>query len=319
MRKIIGLFIICMISNFAYSQNIVPNPSFEDTSGAFLKTGVVYIPATHWNSFGNSPDFFYTGNYDFSGVPSNGFGYQIPHSGNNYCGIYSYLDFVKKRPYREFIGVKLNESLVKGTRYYINFKVSLADSANCGSNNIGARFSNKIYTDSNSAPVDNKPHIYSKKIILEKNKWVSISGSFVADSNYTHFIIGNFNDDFTTQRTILKGLDCTAYYYIDDVCVSTDSLLCNNDFDSTSLKNNVVLYPNPTSGKLTLDSKERMDKSTIQIFDIWGREITTEIGLIQSVNHHQNYMDVSMLPAGMYVVKCIDDAGNKYQLKFVKL
>ncbi|MEN9523104.1 MAG: hypothetical protein RL065_1481 [Bacteroidota bacterium] len=319
MKKNIILIIFIVIKNFAYSQNIAPNPSFEDTSGAYTKTGIIYIPATYWNSFGNSPDFFYTGNYDFSGVPNNGFGFQIPHSGNNYCGIYSYLDFVNKRPYREFIGAKLIENLEIGKRYFVNLKVSLADSANCGTNNIGVKFSNQIYSDSNSVRINNKPHIRSQKIILEKNKWVSISGSFVADSTYNYLIIGNFNDDNSTQRTILKGLDCTAYYYIDDVCVSTDSLLCNSDFDSTLLKYNVVLYPNPTLDKFKLDSKEKIDKSSIRIYDVWGREITAGVGLTPSVNKHQIYFDVSMIPAGMYVIKCTDDALINYQLKFIKL
>jgi hypothetical protein len=195
----------------------------------------------------------------------------------------------------------------------------LADSANCGSNNIGAKFSNQTYSDSIVAPINNKAHISCKKIILEKNKWVSVSGVFTADSNYTNLIIGNFHDDFTTERTIMKNLDCLAYYYIDDVCVSQDSLLCNNDFDSTSLKNNVVLYPNPTMDKLTLESKERINKSALVFYDIWGRNITPKIGLIQSINNHQIYIDVSMLPSSVYVIKCYDEANNMYQLKFVKL
>ncbi|MEY4876278.1 MAG: hypothetical protein RL708_1427 [Bacteroidota bacterium] len=317
MKNIFIFIFLVSITNVSMAQNIVPNPSFEDTSNNYLRIGIDYIPASNWSSFGNSPDFFYTGNLDFSGVPGNGFGFQAAHSGNKYCGFYSFLDNALIHPYREFIGVKLNESLKKGTRYFVNFKVSLADSANCGSNNLGAVFSNHEYSDSVVAPINNKAHIINKNIILEKNKWVSISGAFTADSNYQYLIIGNFFNDATTQRTILKDYDCTAYYYIDDVCVSTDSLLCNDDFDSTTI-DDVILFPNPASEKITIESKQRISKDKLLFFDVLGKNATSNVVIQQAYDGHRLFVDVRNLASAMYVLRLIDAENNLHLLKFIK-
>ncbi len=75
------------------AQNLVPNPSFEDT---------IYCPyvgemnaVKEWYSYSASPDFYHTcAEFDF-GVPNNAFGYQQPVlNGTAYCGIYTYNNYL---------------------------------------------------------------------------------------------------------------------------------------------------------------------------------------------------------------------------------
>ena len=71
------------------------------------------------------------------------------------------------------------------------------------------------------------------------------------------------------------------------------------DFPEESL----VLYPNPTNGKLTV-SGSKFQVSSIEIYDVYGK-------LLQSVavNDVAADLDVSGLPAGLYFARIRTDNG----------
>src|SRR5207244_738006 len=105
-----------------------------------------------------------------------------------------------------------------------------------------------------------------------------IQGSFVADSNFTYISIGNhFTDSLTdTVRTQPLSNSCSfnAYYYIDDVCVSSDSLTCYSTVGINALKNNdeLVLFPNPFIDKINITVK-RNEPVELNLFDVTARKI----------------------------------------------
>lgn len=73
---------------------------------------------------------------------------------------------------------------------------------------------------------------------------------------------------------------------------------------------NVFLFPNPTSGEITLTASESLIGSSITIYDISGRQV-------QSETLKTNTLNVSRLNTGMYFLN-ISVNGKEAQLKFIK-
>jgi len=212
--------------------NLVPNPSFEDYIQCPVmesQFGVVSI----WTRFRNSAEYFnacdVSGNV---GVPSNMAGYQQAASGQAYAGINTFSNSGVNPSFRDYIGVQLISPLVIGTKYYVSFKVSPTligfppfVSDKYVSNKLGVLFTN---TASSNYPIPNFAHVYSDSIISDTTAWATINGSFIADTTYQYIVIGNFFHDSLTAYININpsGMWHLAYYYVDDVCVSTDSLVC---------------------------------------------------------------------------------------------
>jgi hypothetical protein len=243
------------------AQNLVPNPSFEDTVNC--PPGPGQVPSVvGWTASG-SADYFHSCYNDFGfpqwgiSVPNNWGGYQEPYGGGNaYCALGTIAPCCPS--VREYIGTQLATPLDIGQKYFVSLRTSLAlnDSieAQVATNNIGLNFSTVNYSSANPPPLNNAPQINHSSLITDSINWTLVSGSFIADSNYAYVWIGNFFTDSMTD-TLNYGYNANryAYYYIDAVCVSIDSLTC---FGSVGI------------GELN-NIKE---KTLVKIVDIIGRE-----------------------------------------------
>lgn len=224
------LIFIMFISNSLciFAQNLVPNPSFEEYS--FCPDGISQIDSTiGWTHFRPTVDYFHAcSNYPNISVPYQVASFQCAASGNAFCGLWSYNSTLSNL--REYVGRQLSNPLIPGQKYYINFKVNLGGGAKCGCNNIGVLFTTIPYSNTNWLPIANFAHISTSIIIIDTINWVNIFGSFIADSAYEYIAIGNFYDDINTDTINLNTSNiCLTYYFIDDVCVSIDSLTCVNN------------------------------------------------------------------------------------------
>ncbi len=291
-----------------YSQtNLVSNPSFETYTTCPVNSNQV-DRAIGWDNFGNSPDYFNTCslNPDFF-VPTNWGGYQQASSGNAYCAFGTYQSPIfSASNVREYIGGQLSSLLSVGIKYYVSFKVSLSLSntiqANCATNNVGAMFSTVPCTWNNPAPKTNNPPIYYPTKIIDTVNWTTVSGSFVADSAYKYIIIGNFFTDSNTDTLIMDGgSTCDfAYYYLDDVCVSTDSLFSLNwvGINNQGFKKSYFeFYPNPTSGKLFVNNFPDSKDCEIILLNCFGQRLKR----IEILNG--NYIDLTELYDGIYFLE----------------
>lgn len=218
----------------AQCGNLVPNPSFEDYTQC-PNNIAQFNRVENWSVYRNNPDYFNScDSTDHASVPYNELGYQSPISGQAYAGFIAFsLSGNQTTSFREYIGAQLNIPLSTGTQYYVSFKVSptISNSPTIGSNkyvnnNLGVLFR---MTSTTQLSIPNFAHVYSNSIISDTTAWVTISGSFIADSAYKYIVIGNFFDDSQTSFLLLNssGSYPLSYYYIDDVCVSTDSLGCS--------------------------------------------------------------------------------------------
>ncbi len=284
--------LIILFSCYAMqAQNLVPNPSFEEHTGCPDCLEGVDL-SNGWSSYRPTPDYFNKCSQGCSGVPDNFWGDQNPATGNAYSGLTTYYSYPDTR---EFIGRKLSTALSIGVKYFASIKVSRANSSglNCATNNLGILFSTKSYND--SLPTKNFAHVYSSSIIYDSLNWVIISGSFIADSAYEYIIIGNFFKDAVTDKFIFYGSDCNAYYYVDDVCVSSDSLECDLNYEGIKDASpfNLITYPNPCDDFINVSNLSQ--PFALSIFNILGERLYYN-------SRSKGNMKISTLsfPAGIY-------------------
>jgi hypothetical protein len=222
--NILLLFVLFQSS----AQNLVPNPSFEDT---------VYCPAglndmlsmNNWTAASDgSPDFFHECSATWAGVPNNVFGAQLANTGTAYAG-FSVYDLLDTWSYREYLQVQLVSPLQVGQVYYVSLYVSLPGGfIDYGIQEFGFYFSNTELNFPMDTTLNFIPQIENNNgVVTDTVNWTKIEGSFVASGGEQYLVIGNFNNKQNTlaQQTNTTGATY-SYYYVDDVCVSNDSLSC---------------------------------------------------------------------------------------------
>jgi hypothetical protein len=320
MNKVGWLIVMFFSCGVCSGQNLVPNPSFEDTVSCPVFGGQVNL-AVGWHAVATTPDYFNacttTSAFD---VPLNTCGYQYPATGQAYVGLDTYD--VIDTTYREIIGAFLTSSMIIGIKYFVSFKASFSagifQAINIAANKLGILFSTVDYL-SNPPPINNFCQVYTDSIISDSLNWTTIKGSFIADSAYSFISIGNFFQNFFTDTIHLNPTNHTrAYYYIDDVCVSTDSLTCNSTVGINELKNqdDLILFPNPFTDKVNITIK-RNELLEVSLYDVTSRKIFNQsftipiaIGTI-SINTEQ-------LAKGIYLYEVRNKNGVIKKGKVVK-
>lgn len=294
--KSILLFLI-LFPTIVKSQNLVPNASFEEyeVCPQFLDlTGTV----TDWTSFSNTCDYYNScASQGLMSVPQNVYGDQMALTGSAYAGILTY-DGPNDPNYREYLGVELNETLIIGTKYFISYYVSRAGNFCVGyaTNNLGGLFTTELYSPDSPLDPNNYSHFNETSVLTDTSQWIQIHGEFIADQNYSHLAIGNFYTIENTD-TLYTGGPCNgqAYYYIDEVRVSTDSLYA---WQSLSVKNvlhkSISIYPNPFNDHITVSADYNL--LSIYLFDCTMKNVMNEV----VGKRDQFCIHTSELPVGIY-------------------
>jgi OOP family OmpA-OmpF porin len=205
-KVLIGLFLFLSLK--ANAQNLVLNPSFEDTI-ACTGTYAMQCKYWYWATYG-SPDYF-SEQPDFNcavQAPQSTVGFQYARTGIAYVGLATFAS-APFFNYREYVGGILSDTLKQGHQYCVSFYVSLANLSKYAVDGIGLYLSVDSavdYTiDTNLAFV---PQIENPagNIIYDTLNWVQISGTYIANGGEKYLTIGNFNDDVnTTIDTVLQG------------------------------------------------------------------------------------------------------------------
>lgn len=322
-----------LLSCKTYSQiNLVPNGGFEihDTCPQ-LGDQIQY--ATGWSKvseINSTPDYYNACS------PSNAMG--VPRSFLFYqddirnCGAYAGVatwDYTGNSG-REQIGVQLSQPLIIGQKYFLSFLTVMGGTSDgfyyfdTPSNNIGMRLSTVQYSASNPAPIDNFAHLRSVSIISDTANWVRVSGSIVADSAYNYLMLGNFYDDAQTDTSTMTCANCTnsyGYYLLDNVCVSTDSMLCNGGVDLMSCtvsvpepnnNNSFALFPNPTTSFFTISSSFYTPFS-IKIYNSLGQLVYSK----NNITSNNLELDVSSFGNGLHCIT-ITSLNHQYNYKLLK-
>lgn len=247
-------------------------------------------------------------------TPINWAGYQLASNGVGYAGCLTYLGTVPNT--REFIAQNLTTPLNIGTKYFISFQVNLSlgfsTDANCASDKIGATFAMAPYCCSSF--IKNSAAVFKNSLITDSTNWTKVFGSFTADSAYSYIVLGNFFSDANTNiQKFYNTFSDQSYYYIDDICVSTDSSHAYNFATSVEshlqTENTLKAFPNPASELLTVSGK---GASTLRLFTKQGQCILTNYFF------NSTSIDVRNLADDLYFVQIVSGAMTFYDKIIVR-
>ncbi len=307
-RKPLAFLLCLFVVGFGYGQNLVENGNMEDT--VFCPWAENQLPL-HWTSFGATPDYL-NGCSSELNVPNTPTGFHQAHSGVGMTGVYNYVDTNNSGwpDYREYIGTQLITPLVIGEKYYISFFLSFGQvlSANLQSNKIGSdklgmKFSTIPYSETVIPTLNNFAHLFTDSIYTDTAQWVKISGSFIADSTYNYLMLGNFFDEANTDTLYFGGTNYftfSSYYFLDDICVSTDSIfndtwtgLIAHEQDKLHLN----VYPNPAEELMNIEALTDIDE--VYLINTLGQIVYQ----MKYENTKKIQVDVSHFPKGIYTLR----------------
>ena len=308
MKTILQFTIAVLIFNsmiiICSSQNLVPNPSFEEYDNCPQTLHNLEGYCKYWTPFRGTPDYYNTCSPVGMAPPNCPFGFQYAHTGNSFTGFVGYQS--NETNMMEQLGVKLESPLIIGTKYYLSFFVNTAYNsvyANLASNKIAALLTTYQYTDTNWLnALPNTCTIKEDVIVVNTSNWIKISGSFVSDSTYNYLVIGCFYDDnhLDTIHYPYSTFPTMSYYNLDDVCLSTDSVFCENWTGlNCSIADNkdVSIYPNPILDQLTIVSNFII--RSVQVYNLNGQLVID----IENANDKLIKLPVDYLNSGLYIIK----------------
>ena len=310
MKKLLYISILFIGSSVAFGQvNLVPNPSFEQFTFCPNSWASFDGNVLNWYQLaGGTPDAYDTcGNPFQFGVPQNPYGYQFPMDGNSYTGI-GFGFGGSSQNYREYMQVKLTDTLLVSKSYAISFYVSKADSAPIVNTKIGLHLSatNNLSTLPNGV-INEIPQVVSPPgfYIQDDVNWIEVSDTITALGDETYITIGYFETDssadtlrlFNSTPSQILGLgndaNWIAYYYIDNVKV--ECIDCSNSIETIKTDKKPVIYPNPAVNTFNVKFFESF--KSIELLNSNGNIIRT---------FSNTKCSVSDIEEGIYYVKITD-------------
>lgn len=242
-----GIFLcLCLGKTDLMGQNLVPNHDFSQFVRCPSNRGQIEQAFPWYSPNYKTTDFAHTcAGAGFAGMPINHWGFQAPYIGEGYAGIRTWLNGDShNRMYREYLAVRLIDSLEAGTMYKASFYVSPGDSSKFVTDDIGLFVSPDTIPNLDLLPYSPQVRNPQDNFLRSMTSWTKIEGNFRAEGGEQHLVIGNFWDhDNTTvdRRNVDVGFEST-YLYIDNVVLepcspilpeklilSTDSLLCPDE------------------------------------------------------------------------------------------
>lgn len=222
----VALIVFFYFFNFisAEAQNLVPNASFEkvhEITNWWMGTGSQFNRIMKWwqSPTQGSPDILFVKVKDNMKPPRNGFDLSPyePRSGKMMLGIKTYGCKHNFIHCKEYIQVKLTDSLIVGMEYYVEFYANPMHTS-ISSNHLGAALSTvHTYQYHEQGLYYLTPKANSTALLRDTGEWQKISATFVADSAYQFLLIGNFFPDEQTKFDTSGAKIKYAYVLLDDV------------------------------------------------------------------------------------------------------
>ena len=222
-RIAILLILITTFSIDSYTQNLVPNPSFEEHKRCpktFTKYNKKLKLILNWEQSSRGTADYYNECSKKMSVPENAMGNKNAKSGLAYAGLIIYLSGT----YREYLTSKLIDTLESNKKYCIKFYACVAELSKYTSDAIGIYVSQRRPGASINSLwlIDSLPQIENhQNNFLPNNEWREICGIYVAKGGERFVTIGNFKDDANTNikrnRKMMGSIE--SYCYVDDVSV----------------------------------------------------------------------------------------------------
>lgn len=289
-KQILAATFVGFLSIGSFAQNnLVPNPSFEQTEKK-VKKGVGEITlATGWYSPNEEQPadlFSSTVKKEYS-QPENVKGYQLPAEGENYAGIRVWVD--RGSDPITYIQTKLKDKLIAGKSYCVSFKVSLADLSKFANSNIGAYVSVKKPRSRDLESYDVKANVHhsKKRVFKDQYLWETICTVIKAEGDERYLTIGAFtspemmNEKRDTERLRLssqfRGQRQTSdsYFFIDEVSVINMEELGSCDCEQNEKGDQMEVVYSEAVGETDDDTDV---ETNIELKTVYFDENSSEIG-----------------------------------------
>lgn len=270
--KFISIFSFCILG-FQFEglcqYNLVPNPSFEDTLNCYGPWNCncsLEIAFPWFNPTQGTADIFTS--FSSCGYSAN-LAMQMPRTGQVFAGLYAEVGEL-----REYIEIKLNDSLLSNHVYCIGFYISKSNFCSGAIDRIGAYLSHDSLISLNAFNFPVIPQIESAQgsLLADTVNWISISGMYYALGGEKFLTIGNFRDSSSTlfQNMDSSHIGCQhAYYLIDDVYIyNCDSVSAVNEINSINAFD--IYY---TDENIHIKVNTNIPQVTYKITDIQGKEV----------------------------------------------
>lgn len=225
------------ISN-SFCQNLVPNSSFEELRDLPIKL----LPINNFEferrsgnkAFKRNLNYWFSGNNTtpdlrilsedyFKNCKSKYGDCDLARTGKNAVGIITYMKNKDTESYREYLEIKLKESLKVGTKTYVELWIKSKKRSLLFSNNIGFYFSQSKVFAPILEPILVTPQVNHKLVIRRiNNDWLKIEGDFFPEKPFNFLTIGNFysNEETSIEENVESKYEVPkAYYIIDDIRV----------------------------------------------------------------------------------------------------
>jgi OmpA-OmpF porin, OOP family len=236
MKVVSSCILFVMYFQFSLAQNLVPDSSFEMNKFVPMEFSLLGASST-WSipSRGTSDLFckcdrktklFSEKIYSEVDVPQNPMGYQNPHSGTCYAGLFAY----SHGNYREYLQVQLTTPLEKNKTYLFTMYVSLADYSRASIDQFGVCFSSNKVTYNSSNEITNLKPVYinvEAEVGNDVKHWHQLTVNYKAKGGEVYLVLGSFKIN-KIKKTKVKApkeaksrinqhAERDAYYFIDDV------------------------------------------------------------------------------------------------------
>lgn len=275
MRKVALIIGIIMSACFANAQtNLVPNGDFEEKSDCpYLYLGGLL----DWLPCGTPEYFHVCSNSSLLQVPTNTFGYQLPHSGEAYAGIIIYQFWTANQ--REYVYVKLKDTLSNGCVYYFKVYFSYGEKSSHYTSSISIRFTqSEISCDTKQSvlinPIGQQIDYYNDTISYNTDIWYLFDGVFKSRGNEDYIVIGNFKNDGNTDTVTGNNiLYDRAYLYIDNIQLYNlceDSTLLQGICIKPQLPTGITVNADGKNDKLRLMNPTLFNSLKLNLYDRWG-------------------------------------------------
>lgn len=251
--KVVFIFLLLIFTGTltGFTQNLIPNPGFEEVTGC--PGASVFLSNTkNWDRIKNhygSPDQFY-GDCAYNGIKNPIAKNQLPYEGKGYVGMFCYGDNL-----REYMIVELNEVLIKDSVYRLSFYILPSTGYGTMINSFGVHFSNNEIQGSGTtslAVVSLEEHIGNdtSQIIQDTLQWTKIEGFYKARGGERFATFGNFKSDKQTKSKVIKPNAIRpdrSYMLVDGVSFQLKSI------SDDVVQKDTSLYD--SSGKILLKQK----------------------------------------------------------------
>jgi len=329
------LIVFIYNQNFAFTQNLIPNGSFENICECptFLCQTQDMCCVEDWygplsSTFGTPDIHSLCSNSNIVGLPNNVHVNNLyPRTGEYIAGSKFYATMLENNSNKyyetgEYLTVKLTNKLIKNKKYCLSFFYSCSSETELffrvNIKSWGILFSEDSPIGTDRINSHEASLLYNENFLDTTSGWHELNFNYIANGGEQYFTIGYefLNSEIDTLHLVSFSGQARTYLFFDDFFLECcDPLGCDEVSTGEAINTNKFnIFPNPTSAQVNIVFSEPVNNiMSYNITDLQGRQM-----MQGNIVNQQTILDVSIFAKGIYLLSITDEQGNKWNKKIVK-